>query len=326
MKYLVTGGSGFLGQDVISRLAAEPGSAVVLLGRKDPHLSVKADVLGESSVGDEGANKDNQRAYEFFQGDITDRATLTACLEAHPDIKTVVHLAALVPKTKEEDVATRMCDVNVCGTINLLEIFGEQLDNFVYASTAEVYGLPSTDGSIREDAMVPLPLSNYGASKLAGEQFARVYGLRHDLPISMLRFTVLYGPGDTIARAVPNFINKALRGESLEVFGGEELRDYLHVTDAARAVYLAAKTPVSGVFNIGTGKGITIRQTAEAIVQMVGKKDVTATILPREKKAADIVLDVARAAKDLSFTAEHTFPELLEEQITWHRDHLNDQN
>jgi UDP-glucose 4-epimerase len=303
VKYLVTGGSGFLGQDVIDRLVAEEDSEVVLLGRKDP----KADI---------GAG---ENAYEFFKGDITDTAALEACRTAHPDIKRVVHLAALVPKTKDEDVAGNMSDVNVRGTINLLAVFGEQLDNFVYASTAEVYGLPSTDEPIREDRMVPVPLSNYGSSKLAGELFARVYGLRNDLPVSMLRFTVLYGPGDTIARAVPNFIKKALAGENLEVFGGEELRDYLHVTDAARAVFLAATSPVSGVFNIGTGKGITIRETAEKIVELVGDKTVTANILPREKKAADIVLNVEKASEKLGFTAEHTFPDMLEEQIEWHK-------
>lgn len=300
MKYLVTGGSGFLGQDVINRLVADTGNEVVLLGRNDPHLNVES-------------------RYAFFNGDILDLKTLETCRKAHPDIKRIVHLAALVPRTKEEDLAPAMADVNVRGTINVLEVFGEQLDNFVYASTAEVYGLPEVDEPIREDTALPVPLSNYGSSKLAGEFFARVYGVRHGLPVSMLRFTVLYGPGDVIARAVPNFINKALNGEDLEIFGGEELRDYLHVTDAARAVYLAAITPVGGVFNIGTGKGITIRETAEKIIETIGNKNITATILPRKKKAADIVLNVSRATQELGFTAQYIFPELLEEQVEWHK-------
>jgi UDP-glucose 4-epimerase len=297
VKYLVTGGSGFLGQDVIRRLL-EDGSEVVLLGRKPLALDAPG--------------------FTFEEGDITDLSTLEACHKKHNDITTVVHLAALVPRTKDEDQAPGMCDVNVRGTINVLETFGVGLINFVYASTAEVYGLPTTDRPITED-MLAVPLSNYGASKLSGEQFCRVFGKRHDLSISMLRFTVLYGPGDTIARAIPSFINKALNGESLEVFGGEELRDYLHVTDAAKAVHLAAKKPVDGIFNIGTGKGITIKETAQKIVDIVGNPNVKSTILPREKKAADIVLDVSKAATLLGFTAEHIFPELLEEQIEWHK-------
>jgi len=297
MKFLVTGGTGFLGQDVINRLLAD-GNEVVLLGRSAP--------------------QNNPAGCQFFEGDITKPETLEACKGQHPDIKTVVHLAALVPRTKDEDIASDMCQVNVQGTINLLNVFGESLENFVYASTAEVYGLPSSDKPIAETDL-PMPLSNYGASKLSGEHFCRVFSAKTNLPISMLRFTVLYGPGDRIARAVPNFINKALKGENLEVYGGEELRDYLHVSDAAKAVYLAAIKPVSGVFNIGTGTGITIKSAAEAIVDLVGNPKAKLSILPREKKAADIVLDVAAAKNQLGFTAERIFPELLSEQIEWHK-------
>ena len=293
MKYLVTGGGGFLGQDVIDRLV-KTGNEVVLFARKNP-------------------NKEGRRSGgEFFQGDITDIATLEACRAKHPTISRIVHLAALVPKTKDEDQAINMIDVNVCGTVNLLETFRDQLDNFVYVSTAEVYGLPQVEGPIEEDT-APAPLSNYGASKLAGELFSRVYGVRYNFPVSMLRLTVLYGPGDTIARAIPNFVNKALAGERLEVYGGEELRDYLHVSDAANAVYLAAIKPSEGVFNIGTGKGITIRDTAQKIAELIANDQAKVVILPREKKAADIVLDVERATKAFDFTAQYTFPERLEE-------------
>ena len=143
---------------------------------------------------------------------------------------------------------------------------------------------------------------------------------RLGIPVSMLRFTVLYGPGDTIARAIPNFIKQALAGKTLEVYGGEELRDYLHVSDAIHAVYLAATKSVSGVFNIGTGKGVTIKDTAETIAKLINPNG-TVQILPREKKAADIVLDVNRAEKELGFQADHVFPDLLDDQITWHKEH-----
>jgi UDP-glucose 4-epimerase len=299
MKYLVTGGSGFLGQTVIRYLTNDENSEVVLLGRKDPKID---DVK-----------------YDFFEGDITDVESLKRCHDLHPSVTTIVHLAARVPKTANEDLACDMIEVNVKGTVNLLNVFGDKLGNFVYASTAEVYGSITQHGLINELSAIPLPQSNYGSSKLAGECFARVYGLRHNLPISIMRFTVLYGPGDTIQRAIPNFINKALAGDDLEVFGGEELRDYLHIQDAARAVYLAAKKPTTGTYNIGTGRGISIRDTAQEIVKLVGNPRVKIKILARKKQAADIVLSVERAKSDLGFLAEHTFPALLEEQIEWHK-------
>ena len=298
MKFLVTGGSGFLGKRLIEHLI-DAGHEVVLLGRTLPKES--SSTAGQT----------------FFEADIIDIQSLEACKKAFPDISGVVHMAALVPKNKEEDEAQAMLRINAQGTLNLLEVFGESIHNFVYASTAEVYGLPVTDQPLTE-ASLPAPLSYYGASKLTGELFCNVYAQKHNLPISLLRFTVLYGPGDTINRAIPNFIKKALAGENLDVFGGEELRDYLHVNDAAEALYLAATTPVSGVFNIGTGKGITIKSTAESIIQAVNP-ELSIKLLPREKKAADIVLDISAARQELGFTPKYTFPDLIEEQIEWHK-------
>lgn len=299
MKFLITGASGFLGQGLAGRLAGD-GHTVVLLGR--------------SVLKEEGSS------ISSFQADITDMNSLRDCQIKHPDIDTVVHMAALVPKTKEEDRALNMCAVNVEGTLNVLEVFGENLKNFVYASTAEIYGLPEANGPIAE-SMLPVPLSNYGASKLAGELFARVYGQQHGTPIASLRFTVMYGPGDTINRAVPNFIKRALMGENLEVYGGEEMRDYLHVSDAIEAIYSAATKQVDGTFNIGTGQGITIKDTAEKIIQAINPR-LSVSILSREKKASDIVLNVTKAREQLGFEAKHIFPDLLSEQIAWHKQQI----
>ncbi len=296
MKYLITGSNGFFGHYLVERLVAD-GHHCVLVGRTKPDKSAQNST--------------------FFRADITDKSALVACRNAHPDIDAIIHLAALVPRTKSEDQAVPMSEVNVTGTCNLLEVFGDQIQSFVYASTAEVYGLPDAEGLISESTQA-VPLSNYGASKLAGELFCGVFARHHNLPIPILRFTVLYGPGDRINRAIPNFINKALKGEGLEIFGGEELRDYLHVSDAAEATYLAATKPVNGVFNIGTGAGISIKETAAAIVKAIDPK-LTMKVLPRVKKASNIVLDVRRAQDLLGFTAKHKFPDLIEEQIQWHK-------
>jgi UDP-glucose 4-epimerase len=297
MKFLVTGASGFLGKELMSLLTRN-GHKVVVVGRNP-------------------SSYDN-KLITVHKADITDLRTLQSCREQHR-IEGIIHLAAAVPKNKDEDQAGQMSDVNVRGTVNLFEVFGDSLLSFVYASTAEVYGLPQTKGPIGEDAS-PLPLSFYGASKLSGEHFARVYANRLGISVAALRFTVLYGPGDTIARAVPNFINQALRGQELQVYGGEELRDYLHVTDAVNAVYLAATKRADGVFNIGTGKGISIKDTAQTIARAVNP-ELAVRILPREKKAADIVLDVHRASEAFGFTAEFAFPDKLDEQIAWHKQH-----
>jgi len=296
MKILVTGGSGFLGKRLIELLLADHHE-VIALGR---HPFVI-----------------NAPGFRFVTVDLLDRDELTKGHADLPKIDTIIHMAALVPHTKDEDQAAEMCNVNVRATINLLETFGVDVQNIVYASTAEVYGLPEVSEPITE-SLLPVPLSNYGASKLAGELFCRVFAQRQAIPISMLRFTVLYGPHDLINRAVPNFINNALQGRPLEVFGGEELRDYLHVGDAAQALYLAAKKPVDGVFNVGTGKGISIRDTATAIAHAIDP-NLEVKVLPRTKPASDIVLNVTKIEQELGFKAKRFFPDLLDEQVSWHK-------
>lgn len=298
MKILITGGSGFLGRHLTNKLVSA-GHSVILMSRNHSKKQESTNVIRVTA-------------------DINDKTSLRRVLSTHPEIDAIVHMAALVPTSKEMDTSESMFQTNVQGTINVLEVFGKKIHNFVYASTAEVYGLPQSNHLINE-LDTPSPLSYYGASKLAGEYFSRVYESRHsNLKVTILRFTVLYGPGDRINRAIPNFINKAITGDTLEVYGGEELRDYLYVDDAAKALYLAVIAGTSGIFNIGTGVGVSIQDTASAIIEATGSKAKIA-ILNREKPASNIVLDIKNARERLHFKPHYKFPELIEEQIEWHR-------
>jgi nucleoside-diphosphate-sugar epimerase len=132
--------------------------------------------------------------------------------------------------------------------------------------------------------------------------------------IAILRLTVLYGTGDTIARAIPNFVRSAARGETIRIFGGEELRDYLHVDDAARAIIAAWERRLSGTYNVGSGKGITVRDAADAVLRLAGG-NAALEQHPRQKPAADIVLDVTRFREATGFSPARVFPDGLEEQI-----------
>jgi nucleoside-diphosphate-sugar epimerase len=297
MKTIITGASGFLGQKLLD-LLRQQGHEIFILGQRQP----------------------KETLHPFIKADIRNLEELKGAREKIGQADSLIHLAALVPKNSSEDKASTMLDINAGGTINLLEVFGGRLKNFVYASTAEVYGLPVSGSKIRETT-TPAPLSYYGASKLAGELFANAYGKKNQLPVSSLRFSVMYGPGDTINRAVPNFIKRALAGEQLEVFGGEELRDYINVADAAQALVLAAAIPSEGIYNIGTGEGISIKQTAEIIVSKIDP-NLSIKVLPRQKVASDVVLDISRAQDELGFKPRYKFPDQLEEQITWQKSQL----
>lgn len=295
MTILLTGGSGFLGRRVAELMVGE-GEDVVSLGRTD---------AGPSSGG----------AGRFMCVDLTDRDAVYRAAATVGDVDSVIHLAALVPKTSSDDEAASAFACNVMGTVHLFDAFARAGQSNVFASTAEVYGLPDSRMAIDEDAGVQ-PRSWYGASKAAAELYCTALERRGALRIATLRFTVLYGAGDTINRAVPNFVRSAVRGEPIRIFGGEELRDYLHVDDAARAVLLAWQRRATGIFNVGSGTGISVRDAARAILHMAGGES-TVEVLPREKPAADLVLNVTRFRDATGFAPSHVFPDGLEEQIAW---------
>jgi UDP-glucose 4-epimerase len=276
MRVLLTGATGFLGRRVAELLVAG-GHDVVSIGRSGPDVSAPP-------------------AVRFIRADLVEAAEVRRAAGEAGDVDSIIHLAALVPKNAAQDEAASAFAVNLMGTVHLFGAFGR-----------------AGQAPLREDTELR-PLSWYGASKVATEIFCRTLEHRDEMHIAILRFTVLYGSGDTIQRAIPNFVRSAVLGESLRIFGGEELRDYLHVDDAARAVILAGERRLSGTYNVGSGMGVSVREAAEAVLRLAGGSSALEQH-PRQKPAADIVLDVTRFRQATGFSPGRVFPDGLEEQI-----------
>jgi nucleoside-diphosphate-sugar epimerase len=293
MRVLLTGATGFLGRRVAELLVAG-GHDVIAIGRSAPDRSAP-------------------HVPRFIKVDLVDAGDVRRAAEDAGDVDSIIHLAAMVPKNPAQDEAATAFAVNVMGTVHLFGAFGRAGQASIVASTAEVYGLPDGHEPLREDAELR-PRSWYGASKVATEIFCRTLEHRDNMQIAILRFTVLYGSGDTIQRAIPNFVRAAVLGESIRIFGGEELRDYLHVGDAARAVIAAWERRLSGTYNVGSGTGVTVRDAADAVLRLAGGGSALEQH-PREKPAADIVLDVTRFRRATGFSPARVFPDGLEEQI-----------
>lgn len=293
MRVLLTGASGFLGRRVAD-LAVADGHEVVSIGRSAP-------------------DQPGRNALHCIRADITNAGDVGRAAAEVGAVDSIIHLAAMVPKNAGQDEAATAFATNVMGTVHVFGAFGRAGQANVVASTAEVYGLPEGHDELREESE-PRPLSWYGASKVAAEIYCRALALHDQMRIAILRFTVLYGTGDTIERAIPNFVRSAVRGDPIDVFGGEELRDYLHVDDAARAVIVAWQRRLSGTYNVGSGHGVAVRDAAEAVLLAAGGSS-TLEQHPRRKPAADIVLDVTRFREATGFSPARVFPDGLEEQI-----------
>lgn len=209
---------------------------------------------------------------EFVQGNITDLCLLQKLFHG---VNYVFHQAALarVPHSVEDPLATN--EVNVNGTLNVLVAAKEnRVKKVIYASSSSIYGdaisLPQ-----RED-MVPNPLSPYALTKLAGEYYCNIFRQIYGLSTVCLRYFNVYGPRQDphsqYALVIPSFIDRISHNLPPIIFGdGEQSRDFTFIKDVVRANILAAENDAEGVFNIGSGKNITINRLAEIILNLMQK-------------------------------------------------------
>ena len=288
MKLLVTGSSGFVGRRFLEMAPSD--WKIICLGRSQlDSLTgrwIQCDLSDQKSI--ESANK--QVGSETFDA--------------------IVHLAAFVPKTAADDTLDNAKLGNIDATINLLTYFGEKSEKIIIGSTAEVYDQSKIHGPITEDNVVAGG-SYYGSTKLASELIAQSYAKKLNKELTILRFSVMYGGYDPIARAIPNFIRAAKVGEDLTIRGANVLRDYVHIDDVARSIICAVSANGAGVVNIGAGRGISIRETAQAIVDSTQSTS-RITVLS-EDGGSDVVIDISRAEKLLDYHPEVFFPDKLKE-------------
>ncbi len=227
-KYLVTGGAGFIGSNIAEALVSR-GEGVV--------------VLDDLSTGHEANMESFRSNVTFVEGDIRDAETVARALDG---VDYVLHQAALasVPRSIENPILVN--DVNVNGTVNMLEqsrLAG--VKGFVYAASSSAYG--DSETLPKREEMLPRPLSPYAVSKLAGEYYCSVFSTVYGLPTLSLRYFNVFGPrqdpASQYAAVVPIFISKLLLGERPTIYGdGEQSRDFTYVSNVVEANLLAARS------------------------------------------------------------------------------------
>lgn len=246
---LVTGGGGFIGSHVVRELAAADGNDVRVLDSF------------EHANGPGGLPED----VTTFEGDVRDRSTLA---EAVDGADTIVHLAGQVSVERSFERPLASHETNVEATIALLEHARREDARVVFASSAAIYGEPESVPV--EETDPKRPESPYGIEKLAADQYVRVYGEQYDLPVVVLRYFNVYGPGAT-GGVVDTFVRRAIAGDPLILHGdGGQTRDFVHVRDVVRATVEATRTSATGrAYNVGTGERVSIQSLAETVREAV---------------------------------------------------------
>jgi nucleoside-diphosphate-sugar epimerase len=285
MKTLVTGGAGFIGSHLVRRLVADGHDVTVL------------DDLSTGRL----ANIEDVDVRATLVGDVR---AFGVCCDAVHGCDVVFHLAALgsVPRSVTDPLTTH--DVNVTGTLNVLEAARRDgVERIIYASSSSVYG--DQGGEPKHEHMCCEPTSPYGVSKLAAERYVSAFAKTHGMETISLRYFNVYGPRQNpngpYAAVIPRFITAALRGAPLTIYGdGHQTRDFTYVADVVEANVLAMnlKTPPAGqAVNVACGRATPIWYLATAIASMVtGQENLTLDDVCRfaEKRVGDIEHSVAR--------------------------------
>ncbi len=246
MKIIVTGGSGFIGSNVVKYLSKN--HEVKIFDFKKPN------------------NLDN----EFIQGDITDSKHVINSIK---DCDVVIHLAATLGVVNTETNPVLTLDTNLGGTINVLEACKiNKIKKIIFSSSSEVYGEPLKIPMDEDDK--PIPMTTYGIAKFAAEEYIKAYSKTFGLEYTLFRLFNVYGDQQATDWVLPEFVSKAISNKDIIVHGdGLQTRSFCYVTDISNAFSLTLDKANGQLINIGNNhEPITIKELANKIVQLSNSK------------------------------------------------------
>ena len=309
-KFLVTGGAGFIGSNICTKLVSRGCSVRVvdnLLTGKKTNLASILDKI------------------EFIEADMGDPKVARAAMK---DIDVVLHQGALpsVPRSVDDPAATHRHCVDATFTL-LLAARDAHVKRFVYASSSSAYG--DTPTLPKVETMLPSPLSPYAAAKLVGEYYCSVFSGVFGLQTISLRYFNVFGPHQDptsqYAAAIPAFVTSILQDKPPTIYGdGEQSRDFTYVDNVVEANLLAARARKTAgeVINIACGKAVTVNEIIDMINEFTGRKVKPIYTAPRPGDVKHSLADISLAKKLIGFTPKVSFRQGLEKAIDWYRKNL----
>jgi dTDP-glucose 4,6-dehydratase len=330
MKYIITGGAGFIGGAVIRHLI-----------KNTEHSVVNIDKLTYAGNLDSLSNISTSSRYSFEQVDICDAKRIKEIFFSHqPDA--IMHLAAESHVDRSIESASEFINTNILGTYNLLEISrvyleslsDKQKNNFCFhhVSTDEVYGdLEDTDSLFTEETAYS-PSSPYSASKASSDHLVRAWGRTHNLPVIISNCSNNYGPYHFPEKLIPHTILNAMHGKNIPIYGnGQQIRDWLYVDDHAKALCsVISSYNIGETYNIGGHNEKTnlsvVQSICECMEELAPEKpnkikyyrDLITFVSDRPGHDQRYAIDASKIEKDLGWRPEETFQSGLRKTVQWY--------
>ncbi len=296
MKALVTGGAGFIGSHVVDKLC-DRGVRVRVFDMVMP--TFRTDI-------------------EFYHGSMLDLEALRMAMNG---IDVVYHLAAVADVKDVFDEPHFSESINVRGTINVLEAARKiGVGRIIYGSTTWVYS-EVTDVHVDEDTLLKPPSHLYTATKIASEYYCQCYSKLYNLPATILRYGIPYGPRARDGAVVPIFVKKAFSGQPLTIAGdGSQFRKFVYVEDLAEGNVLALKPAAANrIYNLDGIQKVSIKMIAETIQKFVGNVTIE-YIQARPGDFAGKEISSERARLELNWEPRTSFEEGVGRYIAWYKE------
>ena len=312
-RVLVTGGAGFIGSTLVDRLLAE-GRDVAVLDSFDTFYDPARKRLNLAEAA-------KSSRFRLVEADIRDgEAVRRTIAEVRPEA--IVHLAARAGVRPSIDSPSLYADVNVLGTVHLLEAASklEPRPRFVYASSSSVYG-DRADAPFRETDPVDLPVSPYAATKKACELLAHTFHHLHGLPVTGLRFFTAFGPRNRPDLAIAKFTRLIDQGESVPMFGdGSTRRDYTYVDDIVDGIVRAvAQCSTHHLYNLGNSSPVELKTMIDTIATALGKPARIERLPEQPGDVRQTYAEISRAGRELGYRPSTNFAEGIDRYIAWYR-------
>ena len=269
MRVLVTGGAGFIGSSLVKRLL---------------ELGYEVNVIDDLSSG----YLKNLRDLEinFFESSILDQEVLSNAMKS---CEVVFHLAASVGRKKSIENPLIDSEINVLGTINVLETMVKHgVSKIIYSSSAAIFG--ESQNQLIVENELKKPNSQYGVSKLAAEEMIQAYSQLYGIRFVSLRYFNIYGENqryDQYGNVIPIFVRNAVLGKDLVIFGdGSQTRDFVNVDDIVRLNIMSIDITENTLINVGQANPISILELAKIIIRLT---DSSSTILFQDSRPGDVM-------------------------------------